>query len=253
MSILEDMKMKAREELNTMAVAEKQSLHSFMMLKQSLEMQISANQKEMDQAKLLKATAQQEKAVAEADLEGTQKESSDLNRVHGGTGDLSANMAIISSAIYIYLYMCCMQNILIAIDIPMISNIFQFDLCFTSAKERQASPMISEFFPSSPLQDLANDQESLRKLELSCSQATRDYEDSSKSRAEEMEALKKAEKVLAEKTGATIKSVPWQGGRGGCFLASCKGCLQLWLGPLTWVNVVHDQASKSGTGHKYHK
>jgi hypothetical protein len=62
---------------------------------------------------------------------------------------------------------------------------------------------------------LANDQESLKKLELSCSQATRDYEDSSKSRAEEMEALKKAEKVLAEKTGATIKSVPWQGGRGG--------------------------------------
>jgi hypothetical protein len=42
---------------------------------------------------------------------------------------------------------------------------------------------------------LANDQESLKKLELSCSQATRDYEDSSKSRAEEMEALKKAEKV----------------------------------------------------------
>lgn len=53
-----------------------------MMLKQSLEMQISADQKEMDQAKLLKATAQQEKAVAEADLEGTQKESSDLNWVH---------------------------------------------------------------------------------------------------------------------------------------------------------------------------
>lgn len=126
-STLEDMKMKAREELNTMAVAEKQSLHSFMMLKQPLEMQISADQKEMDQAKLLKATAQQEKAMAEADLEGTQK-------------------------------------------------------------------------------DLANDQESLKKLELSCSQATRDYEDSSKSRAEEMEALKKAEKVLAEKTGATIKS-----------------------------------------------
>lgn len=126
-SVLEDMKMKAREELNTMAMAEKKSLHSFLMLKQSLEMQISADQKEMDQAKLLKATAQQEKAVAEADLEGTQK-------------------------------------------------------------------------------DLANDQESLKKLELSCSQATRDYEDSSKSRAEEMEALKKAEKVLAEKTGATVQS-----------------------------------------------
>lgn len=57
---------------------------------------------------------------------------------------------------------------------------------------------------------MANDQESLKKLELSCSQATRDYEDSSKSRAEEMDALKKAEKVLAEKTGATIQSVPWQ-------------------------------------------
>ena len=41
-------------------------------------------------------------------------------------------------------------------------------------------------------QDLANDQESLKKLEQSCHQAARDYEESSKSRAEEMEALKKA-------------------------------------------------------------
>lgn len=53
-------------------------------------------------------------------------------------------------------------------------------------------------------QDLTNDEKSLQKLEQSCQQATRDYEDSSKTRAEEMEALKKAEKVLAEKTGATI-------------------------------------------------
>ena len=73
-SILEDMKMKARDDLNMMITAEKESLHSFLMLKQSLEMQIAADQKEMEQAKLVKAGAQQEKATAEADLEGTQKD-----------------------------------------------------------------------------------------------------------------------------------------------------------------------------------
>lgn len=73
-SILEDMKMKARDDLNTMITTEKESLHSFLMLKQSLEMQIAADQKEMEQAKLVKAGAQQEKATAEADLEGTQKD-----------------------------------------------------------------------------------------------------------------------------------------------------------------------------------
>ena len=64
-------------------------------------------------------------------------------------------------------------------------------------------------FHPGDLQDLANDQESLKKLEQSCKEATRDYEESSKHRSEEMEALKKAEKVLAEKTGAIIKSAPW--------------------------------------------
>lgn len=73
-SILEDMKTKARDELNSMATAEKQSLHSFLMLKQSLEMQMSAGRKEMEQTTLVKATAQQEKAVAEADLAGTQQD-----------------------------------------------------------------------------------------------------------------------------------------------------------------------------------
>lgn len=78
-SILEDMKMKARDDLNTMITAEKESLHSFLMLKQSLEMQIAADQKEMEQAKLVKAGAQQEKATAEADLEGTQKDRDPLS------------------------------------------------------------------------------------------------------------------------------------------------------------------------------
>jgi len=89
---------------------------------------MSASKKEMEQATLVKATAQQEMAVAEADLAGTKK-------------------------------------------------------------------------------DLSNDQESLQKLEQSCKQAAHDYEESSKTRAEEMEALKQAEKVLAEKTGAAIQSV----------------------------------------------
>ena len=73
-STLEEMKMKARDELNTMVTEDKKSEHSFLMLKQSLEMQLSADQKEMEQAKLVKSEAQQEKAIAESDLEGSQKD-----------------------------------------------------------------------------------------------------------------------------------------------------------------------------------
>ena len=42
--------------------------------------------------------------------------------------------------------MFCMQNILIFQWFPIYPSL----TCFTSAKERQASPMISEFFPKSP-------------------------------------------------------------------------------------------------------
>jgi len=128
LSVLEDMKSKAREDLNNMVTEEKKSQHSFAMLQQSLQMQIAADKKETEQTKAVKAEAAESKATAEGDLAGSEK-------------------------------------------------------------------------------DLANDKTSLQQLEASCSQATADFEESKASRAEEMEALKKAEDVLAEKTGNAQASV----------------------------------------------
>lgn len=55
--------------------------------------------------------------------------------------------------------------------------------------------------------DLANDKTSLQQLEASCSQADDDYQEATKSRSEELEALKKAQEVLQEKTGAAQAGV----------------------------------------------
>lgn len=128
LSVLEDMKSKARENLNTLVSEDKKAQHSFAMLQQSLQMQIAADKKEIEQTKAVKAEASESKATAEGDLSGSEK-------------------------------------------------------------------------------DLANDKASLQKLKASCSQATADFEESKASRAEELEALKKAEEVLAEKTGNAQASV----------------------------------------------
>ncbi|CAJ1450447.1 unnamed protein product, partial [Effrenium voratum] len=128
LSVLEDMKAKARDDLNSMVSQEKKAQHSFLMLKQSLEMQISADQKETDQAKAVRSEAAEAKAAAEAALDGSKK-------------------------------------------------------------------------------DLANDKTSLQQLEASCSQAAEDFQESAKGRAEELEALKKAEEVLKEKTGGAEAGV----------------------------------------------
>ena len=128
LSTLEDMKSKAREDLTTLVSEDKKAQHSYLMLKQSLEMQMAADKKEMDQAKVVQAEAAEAKATAEANLAGSTK-------------------------------------------------------------------------------DLANDKASLQQLEASCSQAVDDYEEAVKSRSEELEALKKAEEVLKEKTGAAEAGV----------------------------------------------
>ncbi|CAJ1342333.1 unnamed protein product [Effrenium voratum] len=73
LSVLEDMKAKARDDLNSMVSQEKKAQHSFLMLKQSLEMQISADQKETDQAKAVRSEAAEAKAAAEAALDGSKK------------------------------------------------------------------------------------------------------------------------------------------------------------------------------------
>merc|ERR1719163_2758961 len=72
--VLEDMKEKAEGELSDLRKAEGASKANFMMLKQSLENQLGADNKEFDDEKSGVAAAKEEKAAAEGDLESTTKE-----------------------------------------------------------------------------------------------------------------------------------------------------------------------------------
>jgi chromosome segregation ATPase len=72
--VLEDMKEKAEGELSDLRKAEGASKQNFMMLKQSLENQLAADNKEFDDEKSGVAAAKEEKAAAEGDLESTTKE-----------------------------------------------------------------------------------------------------------------------------------------------------------------------------------
>lgn len=74
LSVLEDMKSKAREDLSSLVSEERKAQHSYLMLKQSLERQLAADQKEMDQAKAVQAEASEAKATAEGDLAGSTKD-----------------------------------------------------------------------------------------------------------------------------------------------------------------------------------
>merc|ERR1719326_2008831 len=71
--ILEDMKEKAEGQLAELRKAESTTKHNFNMLKQSLEDQIEADSKDMDEEKSLKASTEESKAVAEGDLAETVK------------------------------------------------------------------------------------------------------------------------------------------------------------------------------------
>jgi chromosome segregation ATPase len=72
--VLEDMKEKAEGELSDLRKAEGASKQNFMMLKQSLENQLAADNKEFDDEKSGVAAAKEEKAAAEGDLVSTTKE-----------------------------------------------------------------------------------------------------------------------------------------------------------------------------------
>merc|ERR1719498_1876013 len=72
--VLEDMKEKAESQLSELRKAEQTSQHNFDMLKQSLEDEIEADTKDMDEEKSLKAATEEEKATAEGDLAETVKE-----------------------------------------------------------------------------------------------------------------------------------------------------------------------------------
>merc|ERR1719169_210950 len=71
--VLEDMKEKAEGQLADLRKAESTTKHNYNMLKQSLEDQIGADSKDMDEEKSLKASTEGTKAVAEGDLAETVK------------------------------------------------------------------------------------------------------------------------------------------------------------------------------------
>merc|ERR550525_361783 len=71
--VLEDMKEKAESELKDLRNEETGSQHNYDMLKQSLEDQMAADTKDMEDEKAVKAEAEEGKATAEGDLEETVK------------------------------------------------------------------------------------------------------------------------------------------------------------------------------------
>jgi predicted nucleic acid-binding Zn-ribbon protein len=71
--VLEDIKEKAESQLDELRKAESTTKHNYNMLKQSLEDSISADSKDMDEEKSLKASTEESKAVAEGDLAETVK------------------------------------------------------------------------------------------------------------------------------------------------------------------------------------
>merc|ERR1719498_805937 len=72
--VLEDMKEKAESQLTDLRKAEQTSQHNFDMLKQSLEDEIEADNKDMDEEKSLKASTEEQQATAEGDLAETVEE-----------------------------------------------------------------------------------------------------------------------------------------------------------------------------------
>merc|ERR1719507_2408462 len=71
--VLEDMKEKAESELSDLRKEETNSQHNYDMLKQSLEDQMAADTKDMEDEKAAKAEAEEGKATAEGDLQETVK------------------------------------------------------------------------------------------------------------------------------------------------------------------------------------
>merc|ERR1719456_2174060 len=71
--VLEDMKEKAEGQLADLRKAESNTKHQYNMLKQSLEDEIEADTKDMNEEKSLKASTEESKAVAEGDLAETSK------------------------------------------------------------------------------------------------------------------------------------------------------------------------------------
>lgn len=73
-STLEDMKVQAKEQLTTLLNEETAAQHSFELLQQSLQAQVDAAKKELQQVTALKAEAETDSASAKQDLEVTSKD-----------------------------------------------------------------------------------------------------------------------------------------------------------------------------------
>merc|ERR1719361_327832 len=77
LDVLEDLKEKSEEQLSDLRKAETNAKHNFAMLKQSLEDQIAADTKSLNDEKAAKSAAEEAKATAEGDLAQTVKDLAD--------------------------------------------------------------------------------------------------------------------------------------------------------------------------------
>jgi len=93
--VLEDLREKAESELSSARKEETSARHNYEMLKQSLEDQIAADEKEMAEAKSSKNSASEVKATAEGDLSVTKKDLADaenaLAELEGGCTTAAAD------------------------------------------------------------------------------------------------------------------------------------------------------------------
>jgi predicted transcriptional regulator len=92
--VLEDLKEKAEAELSELRKAEGSARHNYNMLKQSLEDQLTADNKDMTAQKAGKASAEEGKAVAEGDLEVT---TADLKSLNEARSDANSNCMTVAA------------------------------------------------------------------------------------------------------------------------------------------------------------
>jgi chromosome segregation ATPase len=91
--VLEDLKEKAEEELGDLRKAESNSKHNFQMLRQSLQDQMAADTKDMNEQKAAKAEADETKATAVGDLATTTKDLANAKDVLQTTGTTCMTVA----------------------------------------------------------------------------------------------------------------------------------------------------------------
>jgi len=91
--VLEDLKEKAEEELADLRKAEASTKHNYLMLKQSLDDQIAADTKDLNEEKANKAAAEETKATAVGDLAETTKALANSEEVLETTGTTCMTVA----------------------------------------------------------------------------------------------------------------------------------------------------------------